>query len=273
MTHEVGIPAGQVFDLSSDAARIANLSDRSGWKRFAAERSEIGEQVEAAIHLLSRGELAESAQQFRVLLQIGLATQDAELTELANHNLAAAIRQSNSWDAAKIWQQQSLSWRMRQAAKATGQSHNELGRLACDLTGCGSDAFLRGDWDLAESIWRRALAIEEWRGSLEGQATDSGNLGLLAAARGNLEDGTRWLTESLRLHRLMLDESGIGTDLLNLAELSRLQNEFSRTIRLLREAIQSFDRAGAASLCELAKSRLREVQRIVSLRKLDPQLN
>lgn len=273
MTYKFDFSAWQNFDASSPAGLLENPSQTSGWTKRVAARCELSEQVESAAQLLARGELGESARQFRALLQIGLATHDTELTEVACHNLAAVLRQSQHWDAAEAWQQQSLSWRMRQAANSSQPSLDELGRLACDLTGCGCDAFLKGDWELAESFWRRALAIEEWRGCWEGQATDAGNLGLLAAARGHFPEGTRWLKESLRLHRLMLDESSVGTDLLNLAELSRLQNKFSRAIRLLREAVQSFHRAGAAPLRELAESRLREVQRIVSLQKIDPQLN
>lgn len=273
MTQRIENSSRQEFGPSPNGVEVVSSAGRYGWKSHVAARCELTDRVQVANQLLSHGELADAAVQFQTLHQIGLKIHDAELTELACHNLAAALRQSKNWDAAEIWQQQSLSWRMQQAEKSARQSANELGRLACDLTGCGCDAFLKGDWDLAESFWRRALAIEEWRGSLEGQATDFGNLGLLAAARGYFEDATRCLSESLRLHRLMFDESGIGTDLLNLAEVSRLQNEFSRTIRLLREAAESFERANAVSLQELAESRLREVQRIVSLKKHNPILN
>lgn len=273
VTHNFGSPAEQDFCLASQFGPIAEAPHQTAWVKRVAVRCELGGQVEAANQSLSRGELGESAEQFRSLLQIGLQTHDAELAEVACHNLAAVLRHSRQWDAAESWQQQSISWRMRHAARSPQQTADELGRLACDLTGRGCDAFLRADWELAESLWRRALAIEEWRGSWEGQAADSGNLGLLAAARGNFEDATRWLTESLRLHRLMLDSSAVGTDLMNLAELSRLQNEFSRAIRLLREAIQNFECTEAEPLRALAESRLREVLRIVSVRKLDPRLN
>lgn len=99
------------------------------------------------------------------------------------------------------------------------------------------------------------------------------NLGLLAATQGRLDDGIRWLKQSLRLHRLMLDACGEGTDLMNLAELRRLQSKFPRATRLLREAIFCFERADALPLRDLAEQRLREVQRIVEVDKLDPQLN
>lgn len=273
MTQQFSNSVGQVFNLPFDAGRTENLPHGSPWSMLVAARGGFSEQMEAAGLLLARGEIGESSKQFRALLQIGLISHDAELTEAACHNLAAVYRQSKHWNTAEIWQQQSLTRRMRHSSESHQQSADELGRLACDLTGCGCDAFLKQDWELAESLWRRALAIEEWRGCLEGQATDSGNLGLLAAAQGGLDDGIRWLKQSLRLHRLMLDACGEGTDLMNLAELRRLQGKFPRAIRSLRQAIECFKRAEAAPLCDLAERRLREVQRIVALEALDPQLN
>lgn len=273
MNQQPSFTMGQAFGLSSNAAQVDDLSAEFRWPKLVAARCDFTERVEAAGRLLARGELGESAQQFRALLQLGLTGQDAELTEVASHNLAAVYRQSRHWDAAEIWQQQSLAWRMRNASKSLDQTADELGRLACDLTGRGGDAFLKQDWELADSLWRRALAIEEWRGNWEGQAADSGNLGLLAAAQGRLDDGIRWLKQSLRLHRLMLDACGEGTDLMNLAELRRLKGNFPRTIRSLRQSIQCFERAEAAPLRELAELRLREVQRIVAISKLDPLVN
>lgn len=273
MTQQFSLPTEPVFSHPSCDEQAADLADKSRWRKLIATRCDFCEQVEAAGVLLARGELGESAKQFRALLQIGLTGNDAELTEAACHNLAAVYRQSKQWDTAEIWQQQSLTRRLRHSSESLQQSADELGRLACDLTGCGCDAFLKQDWELAESLWRRALAIEEWRGCWEGQATDSGNLGLLAAMQGKLDDGIRWLKQSLRLHRLMLDACGEGTDLMNLAELRRLQGKHPRAIRSLRQAIQCFERAEALPLRDLAEQRLREVQRIVALETLDPQLN
>lgn len=273
LTQQSSTPVGQVFSLPLNPGQVENLPHELHWSTLVAVRGGACEKVEAAGLLLTRGELGESAKQFRELRQIGLTSNDAELTEVACHNLAAVYRQSRQWDTAEIWQQQSVKWRMRQASKLSQQSADDLGRIGCDLTGCGCGVFLKQDWELAESLWRRALAIEEWRGSLEGQATDSGNLGLLAAAQGRLDDGIRWLKQTLRLHRLMFDACGEGTDLMNLVELRRLQGKLPRATRLLRDAISCFERADALPLRNLAKQRLHEVQRLVGFETLDPQLN
>lgn len=273
MKQPFGYPTEQAADLHCSSVQSEGLSDQFDWPRHVAAKCEITRQVEASTRLLTRGELGEAASRFYALLQVGLNANDSELKEVASHNLAAVYRQSRNWGMAAVWQQQSMSWRMRRTDQTSQQSHDELGRLACDLTGRGGDAFLCGDLLLAESLWRRALAIEEWRGSLEGQAIDSGNLGLLAARKGRLDEGLQWLKQSLRLNRLMLNECSEGTDLLNLAELRRLKGEIPRAIRSLQKSVQCFERGEAPQLRELAANRLREVQRIESLQKLDPQVN
>lgn len=256
-------PDGELLSQSNSAAGPGS----------PAMQRELVEQSDAACQALTRGQFAAAAVQFRALLRIGLANQDASLAEVACHNLAAVFRQSRQLETAECWQQQSVAWRLRQVESSRSPRDDTLGRLACDLTGRGCDAFLKHDWDLAESFWRRSLAIEEWLGSWEGQAADWGNLGLLAAARGDLRGGIRCLRKSLRLHRLMLDEGQVGIDLLNLAELRRLMGDVLPAIRLVHLAVRCFDRAQAGPLRQQAETRLRELRRIEALSRLDPRVN
>lgn len=273
MIHKLGLQVEQDSDLRTAAVRVENLPHFSGWARLIATRVRFAEQAEMACRSLAVGDFDLAEQQFRGLLQVALTEHDAELAEVACHNLATTWRQAGHWLAAESWQQQSLAWQMRKPVTSSHQSDDDLARLASDLTGRGCDAFLKREWDIAESLWLRALAIEEWRGSWEGRATDSGNLGLLAAARGDFVTGTRWLRESLRLHRLMFDDIGIGTDLLNLAELHRLQGDFPRMTRLLRQAANRFKRAEARGLLDQAQARLKEAARIEAVVRCDASLN
>jgi tetratricopeptide (TPR) repeat protein len=265
--------AEQVSNVSPDSVQEANLPHNVGSAKFPALGFHLNQQVEAACCSLALGEFDVAERHFRGLLQIALSESDFLLAEVACHNLATTLRQSGHWLAAQVWQQQSLAWQSRKEVNSSWQSDDELARLASDLTGRGCDAFLNREWDIAESLWRRALAIEEWRGSWEGCAIDSGNLGLLAAACGDLESGIRWLRESLRLHRLMLDDLGIGTDLLNLAELYRLQGKFLRVSRLLRRAAKHFERADALGLLDQVRQRMREAARIEAVLQFDARLN
>ncbi|MBC7815404.1 MAG: hypothetical protein IAG10_00730 [Planctomycetaceae bacterium] len=273
MIHNFGLPLEQDSHLPSNSEQVENLPHASGWAKLIATRSHLAEQVESACRSLALGDFELAGNQFRGLLRVAQTDHDILLAEVSCHNLAIALRQSGHWLAAEGWQQQSQAWQLRRSSGSSRQSDDDLARLACDLTGRGCDAFLDQDWDLAESLWRRALAIEEWRGSWEGRATDSGNLGLLAAARGDLKSGTRWLQESLRLHRLMFDDIGVGTDSMNLAELYRLQGNFPRMTRSLQQAAKRFERADAHELLEQARRRLKEAARIEAVLKCDVRLN
>ncbi len=228
--------------------------------------------------LTANGSLAAHASEnaivaFRQLRQLALQRNEASLAEVACHNLAVAYRQLGDIHQAVCWQQQSIAWRSRRAECQRQASDNELARLACELTGRGGDEFLRGDFGLAESLWRRALAIEEWIESWEGQAVDCGNLGILAAARGDFALGVRWLRKSLRFHRLLLDNIGTGTGWMNLAEVFRLQGEFNVSTRSLHRAVRCFERTTATALLEQARLRLREALRTEAVLTFDPQLN
>lgn len=273
MIHNFGLPMEQGSHLLSSSEQVVNLPHFSGWAKLVAARDHLTEQVESACRLLALGDFDLAGKEFRELLRVAQTGNDHLLAEVACHNLAIALRQSGHWLAAEVWQQQSQAWQLQRSSNSYRQSEDDLARLACDLTGRGCDAFLEQDWELADSLWRRALAIEEWRGSWEGRAIDSGNLGLLAAARGDLKSGTRWLHESLRLHRLMFDDIGIGTDLLNLAELFRLQGNFPRMTRSLRQATKRFERGGARELLEQARRRLQEAARIEAVLTCDVRLN
>lgn len=249
-----------------------------GLREFASDGDSVPHQVIAAqVALASRalavGDVASAVASFHQLLRLALSRNDSELAEVASHHLAIAHRQLGDFSSAALWQQQSIAWRQRPAVEADDSRDIELERLACDLTGRGADALAQGQFATAESLWRRALAIEEWRGCLEGQAIDCGNLGLLAAMRGDHVAGVRWLRKSKRLHERMFDLLGLGTDWLNLAELFRLLGRFLASQRCARRALTAFERAGAYELVELARTRLEEANRTLRVLAFNPELN
>ncbi len=237
------------------------------------KRADFAAQLNSALDELATGRSDVAVSELRRLQQQALRADDAELAEVVCHNLAAAYREGGDFSTASSWQQQSIAWWTRRSLNDRCCEDDELARLACDLTGRGADEFACRRFDIAKSLWQRALAIEEWRGDLEGQAADCGNLGLLAATQGDIGSGVRWLKKSLRLHRLMFDKRGVGTDLLNLAELFRLLGQFRRSLRCVRRAVWNYERAEAVGLLVQARTRLREASRIVALSEFDSRLN
>ena len=246
----------------------------SGWAKSVAARIHRANELSLAGRLLEQGRVDAALAELHRIRQTALKSSDWLLAEIVSQHLANAFRQLGDPTTAAIWQQQSIAHRVRSSPESARSTDSDLARLACELTGLGGDAFRREDFDLAETYWGRALAIEEWRGDWEGQALDIGNLGLLAAARGDFEQGIRRLKRSFRLHCLMFDELHAGIDLVNLAELFRLRGEFSISLRALNNASRRFERAEAPPRwTELAASRRREVERIVQLQTLDPRRN
>ncbi len=267
------IPQTSFGVASSAAVPTSTFAEQHDLLARAYQKAALANEVGSACGDINSGQLTTAIAKLRRLHQTALDRCDAELAEVVCQNFAVACREAGESVNALVWQQQSIAWWSRRASVDRGREDDELARLACDLTGRGCDEFAQRNFDLAESLWRRALAIEEWRGSWEAQAIDCGNLGLLAAARGELEEGARWLRKSLRLHRLMFDERGAGTDLMNLAELFRLQGHFRRSKNALRRAIRCFERIGADPLRDHATRRFIEAKRIESTLQFDPSLN
>ncbi len=259
---------------SSFSLQLATSPLNSGWAKLVTARIHRANEVSLAYRLLEQGRVDTALAELHRIRQTALRTSDWLLAEFVSQHLANAFRQLGDPVTAAIWQQQSIAHRVRSSPESARSTDSDLARLACELTSLGGDAFRREEFDLAETYWRRALAIEEWRGDWEGQALDIGNLGLLAAVRGDFKQGIRRLKRSFRLHCLMFDELHAGIDLVNLAELFRLRGEFSISLRALNNATRRFERAEAPPRwTELAASRRREVERIVQLQTLDPQQN
>ena len=257
---------------TSIATESAN-KESGGVFATACHKASLTQEVCSASDDLVVADWPKAIAKLRRLHQTALQRNDAELAEVVCQNLAVACREYGDSANAQSWQQQSIAWWARRASVDRGREDDELARLACDLSGRGCDEFLRRNFEIAETLWRRSLAIEEWRGSLEAQAIDCGNLGLVAAARGDLVGGVRWLRKSLKLHRLMFDERGEGTDLMNLAELLRLLGDFRRSTNALRRAVRCFERIDAVPLQEHAVLRYQEAKRIEAVLQFDPSLN
>src|SRR5438093_2113013 len=147
-------------------------SPHAGWAAAVFEQAGLAARVDFARDGLAAGRWGQAITELSRLRQTAFERNDAELAEVVCQNLAVAYRQVGRLSSASSWQQQSIAWRNRRAAIDRSCEDDELARLACDLTGRGCDEFLHRKWDNAEAFWRRALAIEEWRGSKEGQAID-----------------------------------------------------------------------------------------------------
>ncbi|MFT5326834.1 MAG: tetratricopeptide (TPR) repeat protein [Planctomycetaceae bacterium] len=205
----------------------------------------------------------EASKEYESLLGLAAETDNRRLAEVARHNLAAVLRKTGQTSRATTLQ--------ASASATTLSARGELG--TADLTGRALDAIDQKDFDLAENLLLRSLAVEKETDNRTGEAIDCANLGALALLRGDNAVGTRFLARAYHLHRTLNDRVNAGTDLLNLAEAFQNASRWSLASRCLRRAISQFESCGAERSLNTARTRLREVQQVQSVFQRDPLLN
>ena len=205
----------------------------------------------------------DASKEYESLLGLAAERNDHKLAEVARHNLAAVLRKTGQTSRATTLQ--------ARASESTLSTRGELG--TADLTGRALDAIDQEDFDLAENLLLRSLAIERETDNRTGEATDCANLGALALLRGDNAVGIRFLARAYHLHRTLNDRVNAGTDLLNLAEAFQNASRWSLASRCLRRAMLQFESCGAERSLDTARTRLREVQQVQSVFQRDPLLN
>ncbi len=212
-----------------------------------------------------------ACEQFETALAAARRTNDLPAQVTACHNLAVVYRQLGRDAEAASLQQLSLQGEMKLGESRDGDA--SIAGLACDLSSRACDAINDGDLPLAEALLRRALAIEEDRGNVAGQAADWGNLAIVCGLRGRLEQSFECLWQAFRLHRQIHDFRGAGSDLLNLAEMYRQEGDWDNAAHAARSAIEQFRRAGAPKMLARAEAIERDLRRVATVRHRDPLCN
>lgn len=242
--------AGAAFLLA--IARDPGFTARNAYGCFLAQIGRHQEALEEFSHLLATAHLRG----------------DATLRAVASHNMAAVYRETGHMHDAALWQQRSLT-----AEAADPPDPDRSVATACDLTGRGNDALLRGDYELAETLFYRSLWLEIEAGCLEGQAADWGSLGLAAGFKGDVGWAVSCLRQAFRLHREVNDPHGAGCDLLNLAQIFREIGRWTTALLCLRQAVRWFESAQAEAWMQRAARDLEEVRRVLAVKRRNPLLN
>ncbi len=239
------------------------VAARNAYQAAALADESPNGRVELAAFQSRTERFDEATLAYESLLGLAAETNDIRLAEVACHNLAAVLRKSGQTSRATTIQ--------ASASEATLSARGELGMA--DLTGRALDAIDQGDFDLAENLLLRSLAVEKETGNRIGEATDCANLGALALLRGDNAVGIRFLARAYHLHRQLHDRVNAGTDLLNLAEAFQNASRWSLASRCLRRAISQFASCGAERSLSTARTRLRQVQQVQGVLIRDPLLN
>jgi tetratricopeptide (TPR) repeat protein len=226
--------------------------------------------------LLETGHASEAVEQLSLVLDYAQQEQKKQLRSVVCHNLAIAYRNLGYFELAAQFQQYSIAWGdLRSANHQTLEQEMEhlSDDAACDLTGRANDAIIQQDYQLAEQLLNISLSREILYGSLDDQAADWGNLGIVHGLRGNHLRAISYLWKAYLLHKQTSNTSAMGHDLIHLAELFSVVGRSRRTIRCLTRSVICFSLSGHSTEEQKACSRLYELRRLHSVRKHDPLLN
>jgi tetratricopeptide (TPR) repeat protein len=221
-------------------------------------------QLAFAEFLFKTEQFAESIEAYIGLLGLAQDQNDNPLKSVCSNNLAGCYRAIGEPEKAIALQGHSFK-----SALVEGSFDQQ----SVDLCGQAVDAIQTGQFDHAEDLLLRSLAMDQRENNRAGQAADCGNLGVLAGLRGDTAVGIRFLGRAYRLHREIEDASGCGTDLVNLAELFETLSRNRLAEKCLTRAMSCFQQAGANESFKRTLFRLREVRGLRSVLEHDPLLN
>jgi tetratricopeptide (TPR) repeat protein len=118
---------------------------------------------------------------------------------------------------------------------------------ALALDRLGTFAIDRGDYDDAETLLARSLAIYRARDDARGTADALNALGMVAADREQFHAARGLFEESLTLRRTLDDRRAIALSLYNVANLARDEGDLASATALYAEAITSWRALGDRS--------------------------
>lgn len=198
---------------------------------------------------------AAAAEQFSRILEVGEEQGDDSLLWIAAHNLASIYREWGVLEAAARFEQCALRIEVR---GCVGGSYplpaGTLGRSA-------HEAILAGDDRSAEQLLWHSMLQEMGAGSLEGEASAWGNLGVLAHLQGDLRTGVEYFSRALNLHRRLRDHGGIGRDFLHLGQLVARLGWWPLARRILAQSIRHLRRAERFELAQAAAGIRAQIER------------
>ncbi len=254
-------------DAAIDAGRLVQA--RSLFVRAVELDRGVGSRNAYACFLLETGSHREAVDLLEVALSRAQRDGDLRTVAIAASNLACAYRGIGAPAMAMAWQQQALK-----AAHSTGEPAPAEADFAADLQNRANDALIQGDYELARTLFCLAGSTFQANGDECTRADNWGGLGVLAGLCGDLSEAVRCLREAYRKHRDLpgCEMQSVG-DLLNLAEIRRLEGSWRTAERLLKLAMRRLGKQGDAGIVQQVRTRLAEARQAGSVLGHDPQRN
>lgn len=239
------------------------LAAESAFRAAADSDPRPESRLELAGFLQRTERFEDAAIEYQSLLREAAQKRNSRLMSVAQHNLAAVHRQSGATTTARSLQQNAT----RSGILYDGELQPE------DLTARALDELNAGNPALAESLLQRALACERSRNNPCGMAADYGNLGAVAAVRGEFDTAIRNFAKAYHVHLALDLPQPAGQDLTNLAEVFIQKQRWTLAAKCLRRAMRFFSEAKAHPSLDEAQLRLHEIERVLQVSDRDPLLN
>jgi tetratricopeptide (TPR) repeat protein len=102
----------------------------------------------------------------------------------------------------------------------------------------------RGDLQQAETLYRQSLEISERLGSQAGMATSHHQLGKLAEGRGDMEQAETLYRQSLEINERLGNQAGAGTSYHQLGKLAEVRGDMEQAETLYRQSLEIDERLG-----------------------------
>ena len=134
--------------------------------------------------------------------------------------------------------------RMHRKALAIEEKLGRLEGMAAEYGNLGLIHKTRGELDQAERMHRKALEIEEKLGRLEGMARQYGNLGLIYQARGDLDEAERMHHKSLDIEEKLGRLEGMASDYGNLGLIHETRGDLDESERMHRKSLEIHEKLG-----------------------------
>ncbi len=102
----------------------------------------------------------------------------------------------------------------------------------------------RGELDQAEKMHKKALAINEKLGRLEGMTTDYNNLGVVLQTRGDLDQAEVMHKKSLELNEILARQRGMANSCNNLGIIYMTRGDLNRSEAMHRRSLEINEKLG-----------------------------
>jgi tetratricopeptide (TPR) repeat protein len=131
-----------------------------------------------------------------------------------------------------------------QSILSSVDSTDQLSQAAC-FGNLGRIAFARGDFAGADGFHKRALAVHEKLGMLEGQGANLTNLGNVAYSRGDIAGAEDFQKRALAIHEKLGDLEGQAINLTNLGNIANEHSDLVAAAGFLNRALAIDEKLGS----------------------------